>query len=329
LRPNSESLLESAAVGNIGVRLFFVLSGFLITHLLLREEAKTGNISLRAFYIRRAFRIFPACWFYVLVMLLLWAFGIRVLSRLSIWSSLLYFSNYVRWNLVAQPLRHLWSLSVEEQFYLIWPMMFILLPRYRTRVLALVILVAPFWRLAIFLHPEWHFRETIDRRFDAIADCIASGCLLALIRDGGQYSRLFARRWLYVPALLAVAGGFTSAHPRLYYLLGQTALNIGLAVCIDAAVRFQESSLFRWLGWTPVAIVGLISYSLYLWQQIFLADNTLGFSGAALRLMFSIIAAIFSFVVIEWPMRRLGSRMSGRLKRTKAGSRLEYGVSEG
>ena len=106
-------------VGNYGVRIFFVISGFLITGLLLKELTKTGRISLKSFYIRRTLRIFPAFYVYVLtVVILAWA-GILILLPGDLLHAVTYTMNYhmVR----SWWLNHMWSLSVEEQFYLLWP----------------------------------------------------------------------------------------------------------------------------------------------------------------------------------------------------------------
>jgi peptidoglycan/LPS O-acetylase OafA/YrhL len=103
--------------GSFGVRIFFVISGFLITGLLLNERERTGTISLPDFYVRRAYRILPAAYVFMLAMI---AAHWHALSWSSIFAALTYSSNYLHeknW-----VLGHLWSLSVEEQFYLLWPL---------------------------------------------------------------------------------------------------------------------------------------------------------------------------------------------------------------
>src|ERR1700722_13578240 len=129
---------------NFGVQIFFVISGYLITTLLLREHDRTGSISLADFYRRRAYRILPAAYAFILTIFVLqW----KTLTKWDVSSSLLYLLNYDSgrpWNL-----GHLWSLSVEEQFYLLWPLTLLLFFRNRVKILAAAFLATPFINLAL------------------------------------------------------------------------------------------------------------------------------------------------------------------------------------
>lgn len=113
--------------GYAGVALFFVLSGYLITALLLREEDRTGGISLKLFYLRRSLRLFPALWLYLLIVWMIWRVGLLPHHP---WHSFVASLLYIR-NLVGQghETAHLWSLSIEEQFYLLWPLVFVAFPK--------------------------------------------------------------------------------------------------------------------------------------------------------------------------------------------------------
>ena len=118
--------------GYLGVKVFFVISGYLITRLLIAEHARTGRISLRGFYVRRVWRIFPAFYAFVGAMLAAWAIGWIALAPGDVVAALTYTMNYHyerSWGL-----GHIWSLSIEEQFYLVWPFLFLALGR--TRVVA-------------------------------------------------------------------------------------------------------------------------------------------------------------------------------------------------
>ena len=110
---------------HLGVVVFFVISGFLITRLMLLERARTGDVSLKRFYARRALRLFPAMYTYIACVCLLWVFGVLHLHARDIWHALTYTVNFLPDR--AKPIGHLWSLSNEEQFYLLWPCTFILL----------------------------------------------------------------------------------------------------------------------------------------------------------------------------------------------------------
>src|ERR1700722_8365542 len=129
--------------GGLGVSIFFVISGFLITHLLLREMKKSGTISLKDFYIRRTFRIWPAFFFYLGIIVLLYWMHLIGIARRGVVAAGAFVYNYVPH--VGNPLvAHSWSLSVEEQFYLFWPVVLLALGSRRATVIALIIvLVCP------------------------------------------------------------------------------------------------------------------------------------------------------------------------------------------
>ena len=112
---------------HLGVVVFFVISGFLITRLLLSEHAKKGQVSLQRFYTRRALRLFPASYTYIACITLLWLSGILHLEPRDLWHAVTYTVNYLPGR--TWQVGHLWSLSVEEQFYLLFPVLLILLCR--------------------------------------------------------------------------------------------------------------------------------------------------------------------------------------------------------
>ena len=316
--------LASAALGNTGVRMFFVLSGFLITSLLMKEDARTGRIDLWRFYVRRSFRIFPAFYLYVAVAILFARAGGNSLARLSLMSAVFYFSDYVKWDHVDYTMRHFWSLAVEEQFYLLWPLVFTLARRHRRKILAAVILISPFWRYLIFHFSGWNLDAVIDRRFDAISDVLACGCLLALCEEQlGKISAymLFLRsgRFYAVTGIL-LCGGLTLEHPRIYYLAGQTMLNCGLTALMDRAIRFPHAGYARVLNAWPLMSLGAISYSLYLWQQLFLNAERHGFWNHAIpAVCASLAAAILSYYTVEQPLLRYRNR---RFRRFASGATI-------
>src|ERR1043165_7467655 len=160
-----------SSFGNLGVRIFFVISGMLITRLLVAEDAHRGAISLRNFYFRRAVRIFPAMWFYMAVMLALRAAGAVSLEPNDNLHAFTYTVNYDQHR--SWYIGHLWSLSVEEQFYLLWPFaLWRLGPRQSRWVLAAVIALAPCARAAaaLFLHAPYRDLEM----FPMVADSLAA-----------------------------------------------------------------------------------------------------------------------------------------------------------
>jgi peptidoglycan/LPS O-acetylase OafA/YrhL len=159
--------------GNLGVRIFFVISGYLITNLLLQERDRTSSIHLGEFYRRRAYRILPAAAVFMCVMLVMWWPELR---WFDVCTAALYLSNFD----FGRPwfIGHLWSLSVEEQFYLLWPGVLNRSYKHRVKILASVILLAPIYSSACyFLKVPGGGYGT----FPAVADNLAIGCLLAIL----------------------------------------------------------------------------------------------------------------------------------------------------
>jgi len=283
---------------NLGVRVFFVISGYLITNLLIQEHRKTGKISLKDFYIRRAVRILPAAYAY-LTLVVIFCHGI---PRLEILGGYFYFTNYIynHWQL-----GHLWSLANEEQFYFIWPFLCAFFFA-RTRLLALAgMAIGPLARVGLHLfglNGNW---------FPMTCDALATGCLLALIWEGLDQHRGI----LLSPKLISLSIGLIVILPLLaqgphllrsiYGAAGLTILHLGIAAVIYAAVRCPP----RWLNHPVIAWVGVLSYSLYLWQQVFLfRESTTWWTAFPQNLILAFGAAAASYYLIERPALQLRSR---------------------
>jgi peptidoglycan/LPS O-acetylase OafA/YrhL len=287
---------------NFGVRIFFVISGFLITNLLLKEQKKKSRISIKNFYLRRVFRIFPAFYAYFFIIVALSTAGYISLNRYDAIAAGTYLMNY-RIN-PSWHLGHIWSLSVEEQFYFMWPWAIALAGwRWASRIAVAVFVSAPVFRIAIFyLQPT--LRPGIGAIFPTIADALAIGCLLAIYRDwlwaGNWYRKLLESRWFLIVPLGALLANKLGGSVRLYILVVMTAMNLGVAATIDWSIRNADSWIGRILEYKAVAFIGVVSYSLYLWQQPFLDYR----DGAAIgsvptRLLFLSAAALASYHFIE------------------------------
>ncbi|MEO8725453.1 MAG: acyltransferase [Acidobacteriaceae bacterium] len=282
---------------HFGVEVFFVISGFLITSLLLKEEVQQGSVDLRAFYIRRAYRILPAAFAYMAVV----AFSTHISAKY-----LLYAVSYTM-NYAGQQrpwlLGHLWSLSVEEQFYLLWPFAFFFLPRARRAIAWLVVIMAPVFRVLFWVH-GW---RDIDEYFPTVADALSIGCLLAL-----YYPLLRSR--LTAIKHPAVCLGLAAAALALPLLLerrfGALILFRGIvpaviALLIVSAVEGQ----FRILNNRLATSIGAMSYSLYLWQQPFLNRNGHSwFNAFPVNLVLVFLCAWISYRWVEQPILRARSR---------------------
>jgi len=305
-----------------GVRIFFIISGFLITKLLLQELEQTGAVSLTGFYRRRILRIFPAFYAYALVAVALLLLRVITFPVRDLLYAATYTINYVAnrpWHL-----GHLWSLAVEEQFYLLWPFTLFFLGRRRALWAAsIALLLAPIVRVAQFYLLPSH-RAGISEEFHTILDCIATGCLLAGTRDwlwARNSYRQFLTSWKFwfAPFAMVVCVIFT-AHPMIKWTLGIPIFNIATAACIDRWTRFPDSDpLARLLNWKPIAFVGVLSYSLYLWQQPFMnryAHHL--WNRFPVNITLAFMTALISYYVVEKPFLALRTKRPSRIQPQRA-----------
>ena len=299
-------------LGNLGVRVFFVISGYLITSLLMVEFATHGNISLKHFYIRRFFRIVPAFWVLLATVAIVIPTGVVSATYGDIAAAGLYIANYLKLHFSVG---HSWSLAVEEQFYLLWPLAIVAFGWRRATQFALATLVfVPLLRVASDLG-YWHTSSRYA--FETVCDAIASGCLLAILRDRlwtwPRYRRLVNSRLFVLLPILVVA--VLAARPSVLIVdvVGIGVLNISIAMFLDHVMRHPLDPIGRLLNSTSMKFLGLMSYSIYLWQQLWFDPahrTTFPFSVGMIALCASI-----SYWLVEKPALGLGRRFIGRYKR--------------
>lgn len=309
--PHIPGLSMLGDLGNLGVRVFFVISGFLITFLLLKESDKNGKISLRGFYERRIIRIFPAFYGYLLVIGILALAGVVAMDWSDFEFAAVYLINFVAKKSWA--VGHLWSLSVEEQFYLLWPTLIVLAGWRRALGLAIgSVLLAPLLRVAWwYLFPTQ--QDLATKAFPTICDAIATGCVLACLRDKLSewklYNQFVSSWWFLLVPCAIMASNALASHTRPDYLIGQTIRNVGIALCLDWFMRYPESRVGRILNLRPIVWLGTLSYSFYLWQQLFLDRHSDAlWCRFPFNLGFTFLAALASFYLIEQPFLRLRAR---------------------
>jgi peptidoglycan/LPS O-acetylase OafA/YrhL len=305
-------------LGELGVRVFFVISGFLITQLLLKELGASGRIKLSRFYFRRTFRIFPPYYVFIGVLIALNFFSVIQLAQGDSIHALTYTSNYApnrSWNV-----GHTWSLSVEEQFYLLWPAVLILIGKRRALwAAAALIPLCPIIRLVIW---EWvpSMQSGIGAQFETVADSIAAGCLLAGVRDwlnrSRRYQRLQSSKWFLLVPFAVLFANALHDHPRLYFFFGYTAMNLGIAACVDWCVTNHAGRLGRALNSRSMVFVGVMSYSIYLWQQVFLNRYSSSIvTQFPINIVMVCVASFASFYLVERPSLRLRHRLEGKVFR--------------
>jgi peptidoglycan/LPS O-acetylase OafA/YrhL len=299
-------------VGDIGVQIFFVISGFLITTLLINEEKANDQVSIGAFYVRRIFRILPAFAAFLVAVFLLRAAGLIQLANESFERSALFVCNFsvpkCSWWLA-----HTWSLGVEEQFYLAWPLLFVVLKT--ARVAALVAFLLMFIVGSLYFTPLANFEP------------IAIGALVAASPNVRKSVARLATNWsvgvafgvLLLKPLLP--GRLIALFPESLVVMGASIVPLLTAIVFFGTVA-RKGPLVPLADNQLVQKLGLISYSVYLWQQIGTAPEIWveTITGAdVLYAHYTVAASLFivpaaaSYLMIERPFIRMGKVLSDRL----------------
>jgi peptidoglycan/LPS O-acetylase OafA/YrhL len=309
--------LSITRYGAFGVDLFFAISGLLITKLLLDEWRDKQSFDLPGFYIRRAFRILPP----YLLFLAVYSITIHWRSPIEMLSCLFFFRNYAPVGLASAGTLHLWSLSVEEHFYLLWPGLLAWVGARRSKTLAVnLALGVALWRtvesqLPMKLLPMvvTHFRT--DLRLDGLL----WGCAFAFLLDD-QKQRQKLTRQLRLPVWLAMAAVLGLC---IVFYSEMTSVLVAalIPVLLLGTLTHPHWRISRALDLPPVAWIGRISYSLYLWQGLLLAPGwdhaTAWWRLWPWNLAMLLAVATASYYWMEKPLIRLGHRLSA-----SRGSRL-------
>jgi len=301
--------------GEMGVTVFFVLSGFLITTLLIKEARKTGQLSIKGFYIRRAFRIWPAFYLMLAVVVLLGVAKAIPLTIGEVASSGLFVWNYYPHG-ATWFLGHTWSLAVEEQFYLIWPLLLKFLGASRAAwFAAAVIVVEPAVRVANYwLVPA--MRSHIGIMGHTRADSLMIGALVALLYGNLRFERTINRLFAWN---LPLAGGcfllflnpILEQTGRGAYMLtaGFLIQNCIITLIMLWAIQNSGRGLGKILNSRVAVHVGVISYSLYLWQQMFLTPYNKTLTGVfPLNILCAFAVAECSYWLVERSFLRWRAR---------------------
>jgi peptidoglycan/LPS O-acetylase OafA/YrhL len=315
--------------GFVGIDLFFVLSGFLITSLLLREHADTGRIRLREFYVRRVWRLYPAlvlvCAVTAVAFVFPSPFDLEPATPLESLVALTYgMSWWAGLELPGGPylLGLTWSLSVEEHFYALWPLALLaLLGRgWRTGAVVVAAVLANAYTAVLY-----YAGADINRLYympDTRIAQILTGCALATLMHRPHTLERVRAATGAVPAGVVVAGIailllFGSRYQGWYWGGGMQVVGVGAAVLVGHLVLHERSLLSRTLGWRPVAVVGTWTYGIYLWHLplIRLAQPVLGETllVAVAAVLASVPIAAASYYFVEQPLlKRYSLRQAQR-----------------
>jgi len=334
--------------GYVGVDIFFVLSGFLITGLLVQEHRTTGEIALRRFWARRARRLLPALCLLLLVLAAVSAANPRLLSPTDLESNGLATLFYVQnWHLILlskhqllvqaffpSPLLHTWSLAVEEQFYLVWPLIVVLALRrdrlgrlhpHRIHTVVVVGAVASAVAMAAMAlagaPPLSIYYDSGTRAFELL---IGAGLALWFPLGGPASRPRHPRRTTAIAGTvsLGLLVGYTvlvsGIDPRWIYEGGLVAASLVAAVLVWSATTAPGSLVGRALACPPVRALGRISYGVYLWHWpvlVLLSAHRVGFGGGPLMVVqvaITLAAALTSWFLVERPFHAMDPTVAVR-----------------
>lgn len=313
--------------GFIGVDLFFVLSGYLITSILYHEYRTTNGISFSKFYIRRAIRLFPPLLICIGLANLLWYFGLAKPAGneiLATVASLFYFSNYISGAFLGN-MAHLWSLSVEEHFYLFWPLLMVFFvfrapDKNRMYFFIFILVLIALMRVFLFNHEvnSGAFMLHADRFTLTRMDGMILGALLSFSSpapmDGGD------KRWNGTLTLIGIGITFMiilfslSETNHFFNNGGFILTNLLCALTVYFAIRFADNSLFsnKILNWIGKRSYGLYVYHfpIFLWTESFRVphDNKNLLMITILRLILSFAITAVSYTYIEKPILKFKSK---------------------
>ncbi|WP_436516316.1 acyltransferase family protein [Ekhidna sp. To15] len=302
--------------GQLGVNIFFVISGFLITKILIQENETEGRISIRKFYTKRILRIFPAYYFLLFSYFILQSLNLIYIDPKA-WLTAITYTEYFNHDLDILT-GHAWTLSVEEHFYLLWPLAFTRSKKFQKKLAIFIIILVPLIRVFDhFYQISFIHHYSIFYRLDAIA----FGCLVALYLK--EIIELVQPYWKYIfPVSLIMLVTFrigVVALDRiglgfLWIPFGKTSgtlANLLISLILLYSVYGPQKSWFKFLNSNILTNVGIYSYSIYLWQQFFLSNKyDYWFVKFPQNLVFLFMLSIISFNLIEKPFLKLKSRFN-------------------
>lgn len=307
-------------IANLGVRIFFVISAYLIVGILYNDVVKE-RFSIKSFYFKRIMRTFPAFYFYLIIVFIFLNFK-GIFNWEQFWRAPIYLENYHPRHLWEQTqwfVGHSWSLAVEEQFYLLVAILFFFFNKQSVsksgliKVLLLVVLLIPIIRIGYLFGKDFipiFLTGSIHRSFETVADSLAVGGLLALLPKekiaNNKVVIFFSDKLVLLFGLILSFQFLNGSYivsligllPRyIYNLSGITLINLGIAVLVFLTIKFPMQTIFaKALNQKWIMYIGLWSYSIYLWQQLWLFKWEIPLF---FKLLGILVCSLLSYYLIE------------------------------
>ncbi|SDD72956.1 acyltransferase family protein [Pedobacter soli] len=313
---------ERFVYAELGVRIFFILSGFLITSLLLKEFVQNGKIVISNFFIKRALRIFPVLYLYIITICIVNSYFGLGISNSFFWGMLCYFTNFIMYNNPWLS-SHTWSLSVEEQFYLIWPIIIYAIKKkawlFSLSLIVLTQLLRVLWYKAGF------YQETLGPFLNG-ADAIFLGSLLSIVsfkRFINPLAKYWSNQYFHFLAIFLVFFIYYSLHRGMFgkFLLpfGYILSDLAIGYLLLATIINAKGLIYNTLNNAVMVKLGVISYSLYIWQQLFIVPlnynpEILPRAQFPFNILISIFVAFLSYYCFEKHFLNLKKRLTNRSK---------------
>jgi peptidoglycan/LPS O-acetylase OafA/YrhL len=272
---NSNGSLQQ--VGLLGVSVFFVISGFLITYLLLTEDLNNGYINIKFFYIRRILRIVPVYALYIILVIFCQTFEHVYITPNDLFHLLTFTTNF-HWTLPPSFL-HLWTLSIEEQFYFIWPAILIVFRKNLKVVVLIFLIYSCFAR--VFSYKFIEVGPFILSPFFGLSDTIFIGALGGMLyfenENIGKLKMFSSYTLQLVAVCLIIAFEYFASlgkFGKIALPFGNTIISFSILFLIFAYINPSNKIVFKILNYKTMVHIGVLSYSIYIWQQFFLDGKT-------------------------------------------------------
>jgi peptidoglycan/LPS O-acetylase OafA/YrhL len=297
--------------GTTGVYVFFALSGFLITRLLLKEKQNSGKIAFLKFYMRRFIRLLPPLLLFYSIIAVLMYFDQLKVDGIGFLYSFFYLYNFVPMNHYWPELVHTWTLALEEQYYLIWPFIISSFSNKKTiRIISVILILCG---MATFLWSKFEFTSNFksERWFLPAVAPILIGSLFAVIiskTDKYQLKYHLNYKLLLIAILLFL---FPIYSPKFMFKLSYLFQSVGISMLLTWILYNQETKLTNLLNNKGLSYIGKISYGIYVYQGLFLRSGPGGelwIQQMPQNIILTLAVAILSFEFLEKPVLKLKNR---------------------